>query len=110
MSELLKRQQIFALNVSLLIQKIFLDKYFCTLGEVYRPNEMAKIYAKEGKGILDSQHCDKLAIDINLFSPGNVFLDKNDDHKRFGEYWETLHPQNRWGGRFSDGNHYEMKG
>lgn len=109
-SETLKRQQIFAINVSLLIQKIFLDGYFCTLGEVYRPTEMARIYAKQGKGILESQHCDRLAIDINLFNHENSYLDKSIDHKKFGEYWESLHPENRWGGRFSDGNHYEMKG
>lgn len=110
MSETLKRQKLFAINVSLLIHRIFLDGYSCTLGEVYRPVEMAKIYAKEGKGILESQHCDRLAIDINLFDKDNVYLIKSEDHKKFGEYWESLHPENRWGGRFSDGNHYEMKG
>jgi hypothetical protein len=106
-----ERQQIFAMNVSLLISKIFASGYRCTLGEAYRTPEQAKIYAKEGKGIIDSQHCKKLAIDLNLFSPEGVYLDKTEDYKAMGEYWKSLHPDNKWGGVFSrgDGNHFQMK-
>lgn len=110
MMDMSKRQKIFAINVSHLIQKIFLDGYSCTLGETYRPRETAKLYAKEGRGISKSQHCSRLAIDINLFSPSDEYENKTEAYSHFGEYWEGLHPDNRWGGRFSDGNHFEMKG
>jgi hypothetical protein len=104
-----ERQQIFALNVSRLILYIFTGGYKCTLGEVYRPSEMAKIYAKQGKGIINSQHCVRLAIDLNLFSPSGEYEKKTEAYFQFGKYWESLHPDNRWGGHFGDGNHFEMK-
>ena len=112
MSELLKAQFQFASDVALLIDYIFKHGYKCTLGETYRPTEMAKIYAKEGKGILASQHCQRLAIDINLFTKDGIYLTKNDDYEDFGIYWESLSPENKWGGRFSigDGNHFQRKG
>lgn len=112
--KLYERQQIFSLNVAKLIQFIFESGYKCTLGECFRPVEMAKIYAKEGKGIVNSLHCDRLAIDINLFSSDNKFLIKTEDHAQFGQYWKSLHKDNIWGGdatagSFYDGNHYAMR-
>lgn len=108
-----ERQQIFAINVSHLIQYIFTGGYACTLGEVYRPKETAEIYANEGKGIANSQHCERLAIDINLFSPSGQYENKTENYAHFGKYWESLHPDNRWGGRFPtriDCVHFEMRG
>ena len=104
------RQKIFAINVSHLIQKIFLEGYSCTIGECYCPRPTAELYAKEGKGIIDSQHCEGLAIDLNLFSPNGEYETKTEAYSQFGQYWEGLHSENRWGGRFSDGDHFEMKG
>ena len=82
--------------------------YQFTLGEVFRTPEQAKIYASQGKGILHSLHCERLAIDINIFKDG-VFLEKNSDYEPLGIYWESLHPKNRWGGRFKrvDSDHFE---
>ena len=54
-----------------------------------------------------SLHYDRLAIDINLYMNGE-WLTKTSDHEFLGEYWESLDPDCRWGGRFKDGNHYEM--
>jgi len=100
-------QSIFALNIAQLIVIIFKHKFTCTLGEAWRPPEMAKIYKQLGKGIKGSQHCKKLALDINLFKDGK-YLRTTEAHAYFGGLWETLHPNNRWGGRYGDGNHYEM--
>jgi len=104
-----KAQEIFALNIAQLIIIIFKFGFTCTLGEAHRPPEMAEIYEKQGKGIKDSLHCMRLALDINLFQNGK-YLTKTANHKVFGDIWEILHPNNRWGGRFKrkDGNHYEM--
>lgn len=113
------KQQVFAGNLAKLITYIQLSGYKCTVGEVWRTPEMAILYAKKGMGIVDSQHCKKLAVDINLSKDGE-FLSNSSAHKPFGDYWETLHPDNRWGGDWNgndvvdpgddDGNHYEMKG
>jgi hypothetical protein len=55
----------------------------------------------------NSLHYDKLAADLNLFKNGK-FLDKTEDHRQFGDYWEALSPWCTWGGRWSDGNHYQV--
>lgn len=101
-------QQTFALNVARLIERIFQQGYACTLGEALRTQEMADLYAKQGKGIKNSLHLKRLAIDLNLFKEGKYLTD-TESHRPFGEWWETLDPLNRWGGRFKDGNHYEMR-
>lgn len=105
--KLREAQEIFALNIAQLIVIIFKHKFTCTLGEAWRPQWVAERYAKQGKGIRKSSHCNKLALDINLFKNG-IWLKKTVSHEVFGGMWESMHPNNRWGGRYSDGNHYEM--
>jgi hypothetical protein len=114
--KLWQQQSIFALNVSKLISYINIQNFYCTLGDAYRCPEMAAIYAKEGKGINDSLHCKRLAIDLNLFDLNGDYLQDSKYYEPFGEYWETLHDNNRWGGKFiknggkiSDPNHFEMR-
>jgi len=103
------KQQMFAVNVAKLILRINEAGYSCTLGEAWRTPEMAEIYAKRGTGIKRSLHCDRLAIDLNLFKDG-VYLPQSEAHKPFGEFWCSLNAMNRWGGDFTkpDGNHYSM--
>jgi len=55
----------------------------------------------------NSLHYDGLAMDIDLFKDGK-YLTRTEDHQQFGEWWELLHPDCRWGGRFADGNHYAI--
>jgi len=64
-------------------------------------------YEQAGKGIKESLHCKRLAVDLNLFSPDGDYLSDTESHRVFGEFWESLDPKNKWGGRFSDGNHYQ---
>jgi len=108
--DLLREQALFAYDVSKLIQEVFRQKCYCTLGEAFRTDEQAEIYAKEGKGIKDSLHCKRLAIDINLFDVKGKYLTDTKEYSSIGSFWEALDPQNRWGGRFKerpDGNHFE---
>jgi hypothetical protein len=109
--KLQEQQKKFAENVSALIDYIFSKQYTCTLGEAFRTPEQAALYAKEGKGIINSLHCKRLAIDLNIFSPGGDFLENTEDYEHFGLFWEGLDPVNRWGGRFkrADGNHFERQ-
>lgn len=55
----------------------------------------------------NSLHYEGLAIDIDLFL-GGKYLTDTADHLEFGRYWESLHPDCRWGGGFWDGNHYSI--
>ncbi|HZW60823.1 MAG TPA: M15 family metallopeptidase [Candidatus Babeliales bacterium] len=109
--DLLNDQAEFAHNVARLIQYIFMQGYICTLGDAYRTPEQAELYAKEGKGIVDSLHCKRLAIDLNLFTHDGRYLSDTKDYEPIGKYWELLHQNNRWGGRFErkDGNHFERQ-
>lgn len=102
-----ERQQLFAQNVSRLIQFVYTSGNACTLGEAYRTQEQAEWYAAKGIGSKNSLHCKRLAIDLNLFKDG-VYLNKSDDYEFLGNYWYSLHEDNRWGGAGGDGNHFSM--
>ncbi len=60
-------------------------------------------------GIVMSLHRLKLAIDLILFRDGKPCWN-SDDYRELGEYWESLHPLCRWGGRFRnpDGGHFSI--
>lgn len=55
-----------------------------------------------------SLHKKCLAIDLELFK-GAKYLQKTEDHRPLGEFWESLDPENSWGGHFDDGNHYSIR-
>jgi hypothetical protein len=102
-----EKQSLFVLLVSDLIRHAALLGYGLTFGETYRSPEEAARLAKLGKGIANSLHTQRLAIDLNLFKDG-VYLSSTEAHRQLGEWWEGLHPLCRWGGRFKDGNHYSL--
>jgi len=105
-------QEVFANNVGKLLAYINIKGYHATLGEAYRTHEQALIYAHEGLGIKNSLHCERLAIDLNIFDKNEKQLTTIAECKIFGTYWESLHKHNRWGGNFKtrpDFDHYEMQ-
>jgi hypothetical protein len=104
-------QSHFARLVPRLIDKAYELGFDVTIGEVYRSPEEAERLAKLGKGIKNSLHTVKLAIDLNLFRDGK-YLSSTESHHALGEWWESQ--CGTWGGRFTDaqgvpkpdGNHY----
>jgi hypothetical protein len=95
MSKLWTQRALFTRLLPLLIQKMIEDGY-------------DPLHGKDGlKHMKGSLHYEGLAVDIDLFL-NDVYMDKTEDHQVFGEFWESLHPDCRWGGRFSDGNHYSV--
>lgn len=105
------KQQIFAENVGKLLAWIYKrEGWGVTFAEAYRTPEQARRNAERGVGIVKSLHCQRLAIDLNLFINGK-YMTKTSDHAPIGAYWKLLHPLNRWGGDFRrrDGNHYSME-
>jgi len=99
----------FAQHVAKLIEHIYDNNYLCTLGEAYRTKEQAQWYADKGLGIVDSYHCKRLAIDLNLFDRNESYLTNGKPYEQFGIYWESLSHENVWGGRFKrrDFGHFE---
>jgi hypothetical protein len=102
-----EKQTLFASLVAELILMAFELGYEVTLGETYRSPEEALRLSKLGKGIKNSNHIIKLAIDINLFKDGK-YLSSSESHRPLGEWWKKQHPFCRWGGDFNDGNHYSF--
>ena len=105
-----QKQSLFVELVTMLLKRMTTQGYEMTFGEAYRSPEEAERLFKLGKGIKNSNHIIKLAIDINLFRDGK-FLNSTEAHKQFGQYWKELHPSCRWGGDFPkpDGNHYSLE-
>lgn len=105
-----QKQSVFVVLVADLIRHAAALDYDLTFGDAYRsPAEAARL-AKAGKGIKASLHCQRLAIDLNLFKDGH-FLTSTEAHRPLGEWWErqsTATYQCCWGGRFGDGNHYSI--
>jgi hypothetical protein len=74
---LAQTQQEFAVHVARLILWGEGLGYFVTFGEAYRTPDQAAIYARQGKGILNSNHTRRLAVDLNLFVNG-VYATQSD--------------------------------
>lgn len=104
-----KLQERFAQDAAKLIQKAAELGYGVTLGDAYRTPAQASANAASGAGIANSLHCERLAIDLNLFKDG-VYITDERGHRELGTWWETLSAGHRWGGRFKrpDPNHYSI--
>lgn len=106
-----QKQVVFARLVAQLINRATREGYEVTFGEAYRSPEEAARLAELGKGIRQSLHTKRLAIDLNLFKDGN-YLSTTEAHRKLGEWWEELSTDRYrccWGGRFNDGNHYSIE-
>ena len=125
-----EQQTIFAKNIGLLIGYVFSQGYEITLSEAYRTplqawvNGLPKgslIVAETPSGVkvewtekvggigsAKSLHKLRLALDINLFTKEGAYLTDEVHHKKFGDYWKSLHELNRHGGDFGDSNHFSM--
>lgn len=105
--KLSQKQQLFTIMIGKLILWAESKGYGLTFGEAYRTEAQAEQYARDGKGIANSLHCSRLAVDFNLFVNG-VYQDKSEAYTPLGEYWESL--GGSWGGRFAraDGNHFSL--
>ena len=114
--DLMQKQGLFVVNLAKLILFADSKKYVLTFGEAYRPPELAKLYAEDGRGVVNSLHTLRLAVDFNLFING-IYHTRSESFKPLGTYWKTLHELNRWGGDFKDskgrpkpdGNHFSME-
>lgn len=105
-----EKQRAFVLNVGKLIIWSYGNGYELTFGEATRDPRVAQLNAAEGKGIADTLHNRRLAVDLNLFLKG-VYQAQSAAYGPLGDYWKSLHSLNCWGGDFRpmpDGNHFSM--
>jgi len=105
MTILLEKQQNFTVMLCQLLQWLHQSGYACTVGEAMRTKEQAAAYAAAGQGLKNSLHCDRLAIDLNIFR-GTRWITSSSELEPVGLYWESL--GGSWGGRFDDGNHFSV--
>ena len=96
-----KKQREFTKCIGKLIEFAYEQGYELTFGDACRHKNVTY-------GHPNSNHKRRLAVDFNLFKDGQ-YLTGTEDHQPLGAYWESLHPMARWGGRFSDGNHYSFE-
>lgn len=104
-----EKQSLFVRLVSDLICFAYQNGYELTFAEAYRTPGQARRNAADGTGIATSLHCQRLAIDLNLFRDG-AYMTSTEAHMPLGQYWKSLDTLCRWGGDFTrrDGNHYSL--
>jgi hypothetical protein len=116
---MVEKQARFARTISGFIPKAFDMGYLLNFGEAWRPEILAQMYKKLGKGITNSLHWSRLAIDLNAYVKVNgiwVYLDASEKWhiphlEKLGELWKSLDKDAAWGGDFSkkDQNHYSFQ-
>lgn len=107
---LLEKQWLFVQLVGRLIWELRDRGYQISFGDAYRSPQEAERQAKAGRGIKNSLHTDRLAIDLNLFI-GGQFLNQVADYETAGRLWESYStPEYEccWGGRFRDAYHFSI--
>ena len=102
-----QKQSRFARMIGLLIAYATQQGFEVTFGDAYRdPRVFGQMGQRRGYGKANSNHKQRLAIDLNLFYNGK-FMTSTDSHRILGEFWESI--GGTWGGRFNDGNHYSLE-
>mgnify|MGYP000974721963 CR=1 FL=1 len=104
-----EKQAVFTVMIAQLIYWADERGMRLTFGEAYRTPAQAALNAKNGTGIANSLHTQRLAVDFNLFI-GGEYKTRTEDYAALGEYWESI--GGAWGGRFKsnpDGNHFSLE-
>jgi hypothetical protein len=91
------KQALFTKTVGQLLQWCDRYGYPVILAEAYRTPEQAAIYAKQGKGIKNSVHTKKLAVDLLAVVDGKVSWEYS-AYEPIGRKWKGLNELARWGG------------
>ncbi len=101
MATLNQKQVDFTRCVGHFVVWCFRNNYDVIGAELYRTKEQAELYAASGRGIINSAHRLKLAIDLFRVVRGVVSWDL-ERYEPLGEQWKKMHPDARWGGDFKN--------
>lgn len=109
---MIEKQSFFLQTMARFIFDATSKGYVLTCGEFYRSPEICALYAKEGKGILHSNHTKRLAGDINAFYNGRL-LNSKEEYYELGELWKSYSTNKyicAWGGDFQriDADHFSI--
>ena len=101
-----KRRE-FSAMLAQLIDWCVQQGYEVQIEQVKRTQAEADANAASGAGIVHSLHLVGLAGDLSVFKDGRL-LESVEDYRPIGEKWESMHPENAWGGRFHkpDADHF----
>jgi hypothetical protein len=105
-------QNAFLLDVAKLIEFVRNTNggMLMTTGRAYSTQEEQAAYYKAKLSMtMNSNHCRRLAQDFNFIKNGEMVTGK-EALSIYGDFWESLSPENRWGGNFStiyDPGHFE---
>jgi hypothetical protein len=88
LSVLEAKQVFFATCLARFIQDAAAQGYFATVGEAWRSPETCALYAKEDKGVVNSFHINRLAIDLNFFYHG-ALISTATEYAPLGKLWES---------------------
>ena len=98
MGKLVDAQWAFLLDVAALIGFIESEGDMASGGELQRTTYQQQEYVRTGRSkTMNSLHLNKLAVDLAIFHD-DVWLQDVDSLKKYGAFWQGLHPDNEWGG------------
>lgn len=98
--KLIYEQNAFLMDFAKLLEWCEIKGWMLTGGELWRTEEQQKIYFAMGKTkTMQSNHLRRLAIDLNFFMD-DVWITDKAALQEIGDYWESLSPENQWGGNF----------
>jgi len=131
-----QKQSLFAFNIHKLIEFAYKNGFELTFGEstrtpsqiilnffgydvVQRSDGPTLVKRPRTSKTLESRHGVRLAVDFNIFI-GDRLTNSPKEIKPLGDFWESLHTDNVWGGdwdrddnldeeTFTDPYHFEMK-
>lgn len=104
-----QKQSEFLLALARLILWAGDQGYEFTLGEGYVADTDAADGDHDGPHMKGGLHYQRLALDLNLFVDGRYIT--NGEHpawQAIGRKWKALDSLARWGGDFSDANHFSF--
>lgn len=109
---LIEKQKVFSMMLARFIQDLYKRGYSVTLGEAWRPPEVAEHYEKHHRGIAASNHTNRLAIDLNIFYHKD-WLTTKEDLEIPGKIWKSYSNsliECCWGGDFEeiDAQHFSI--
>ena len=102
MSDLVLKQQQFSRMVPLLLTYIHGLGFDISFGEAWRTPEQAALYAARHVGIKHSLHCDRMAVDLNIWHNGELITTP----EPVAAYWESI--GGSAGLRFGDPAHFSL--
>lgn len=107
--QLSDHQAVFLQDLRKLLAYLETAGFKVTCGEVMRTIEQQKIYMQTGRSkTMKSNHLIKCAADLAIFRDGKIC--GYEELTAAGNFWESLSPENRWGGKFKslkDTPHFE---